>query len=226
MKRAASRATLPQPPPNAPAPPPNEVVLRSRRWWRGIWIVGAASMVLVGIAPLFLRSRKSADLTQAVSNARQIGFALGEYQEESGRFPSPFTLSPTSNEIFRELLTANVALTEGIFYARIPGARRPDEMMTKGETLKKGEVGFTYLLGTEPTDRPDRPLVVTPMIVGTKRFSPKGVQGRAVILTKDNSVRSLPIDRRGRVLLYGMDLMDPHHPVWEGRPPTIAWPEF
>ncbi len=79
----------------------------------------------------------------------------------------------------------------------------------------------------KPTDRPDRPLVVTPMVLETKRFHSNGVQGRkAVILTKDGCVRTFLIDRSGRVFGDGKDLMGPHHPVWEGHPPVIAWSDL
>lgn len=113
-----------------------------------------------------------------------------------------------------------------MFYAKGPGARRPDEITAGGEMLKKGEVGVSYLLGSQPTDLPDRPVVVTPLVPGTKRFDRKGLNGKVVVLFKNNSVTLFPIDRHGRVLLDGRDVMDPLHPVWEGRSPEIAWPEI
>jgi hypothetical protein len=53
---------LPQPPPDAPAPPPSEAALLSQRKWRQLLTVGLVSLgivvLLVLIAPLILRSRK------------------------------------------------------------------------------------------------------------------------------------------------------------------------
>ena len=56
-----------------------------------------------------------------------------------------------------------------MFYARITGTKRPDDIVTGGELLKKGECGFTYFMGAKATDNPSRPIVVTPMISGTDR---------------------------------------------------------
>ena len=106
---------------------------------------------------------------------------------------------------------------------RVKGARKPDHIMKAGEALKKGECGFSYLAGQ--TAAGNTPLLVTPLIPGTDRFDPKPFEGKAVILRMDNSVTSMPIREDGHVWINGMNLLDPHHPIWEGKPPTIAWPE-
>ena len=72
---------------------------------------------------------------------------------------------------------------------------------------------------------PSRPLVVTPLIPGTDRFDPKPFDGKAVILKMDNSVTSIPIQKDGHVLLNGRNILDPGHPIWDGKPPVIVWPE-
>ncbi|RYD29397.1 MAG: prepilin-type N-terminal cleavage/methylation domain-containing protein, partial [Verrucomicrobiaceae bacterium] len=38
-------------------------------------------------APMVIRQRKKADQTEAVSNARQVGLALFEFETEYGSFP-------------------------------------------------------------------------------------------------------------------------------------------
>ncbi|MGL5017616.1 MAG: hypothetical protein ACRDBP_05750 [Luteolibacter sp.] len=73
---------------------------------------------------------------------------------------------------------------------------------------------------------PSRPLVAAPMIPGTDRFDPKPFKGKAVVLKLDGSVYSLPIDKNGHVILESWNMMDPHHPVWKGHAPVIAWPEL
>lgn len=103
---------------------------------------------------------------------------------------------------------------------------KADNFCGGSDTLEKGECGFTYLLGAKITSRPDRPLVVAPMIPGTDRFDPKSMEGKAVILKLDNSVTSIPIDKHGHVIFQGRNLMDPHHPVWQGHAPAIAWPDL
>ncbi|RYD35399.1 MAG: hypothetical protein EOP85_19050 [Verrucomicrobiaceae bacterium] len=94
------------------------------------------------------------------------------------------------------------------------------------EMLKRGECGFTYFLGAIEGDNPKRPLLLTPMIPGTDRFDRKRFEGKAVILKMDNIVSTYSINEDGHVIFEGGNLMDPHHPVWEGRPPSIAWPDL
>ncbi|NQX02749.1 hypothetical protein HQ447_18975, partial [bacterium] len=104
-------------------------------------------------------------------------------------------------------------------------ALKPDDNFAGGEALKKGECGFTYFLGATALDNPRRPLVVTPMIPGTDRFDPKPFKGLAIFLSVDNSVTRLNIDRAGHGIVDGRNVMDPHHPIWDGHAPVIAWPE-
>lgn len=235
----------PQPPPNAPAPPPSEAALLSQRkwdWLKGAGIVSILILVLAVLtAPMTVRCRKRTNQTEAVSNARQIGLALFEFEQEYGKFPDESTIpevrdatgstldlgTVSSNDFFGQLIGAGIAESETIFYAKIDGTRKPDNVFDRaGEALKKGECGFTYFLGARYTDNPKRPLVVTAMISGTDRFDRKRFDGRAVILRMDNTVMSYNIDKNGHVIFEGRNLMDPAHPVWDGHAPAIAWPEL
>lgn len=234
---------LPQPPPNAPAPPPSEAALLSQKKWNQLLTVGLVSLgivvLLVLTAPLTLRSRKKADQVEAISNSRQIGLALFEFETEYGKFPDATTIAAvrsrtgtllplgakTSNDFFRQLIGSKIAQSEAIFYAKTRTTRKPDGLMTGSHALEKGECAFTYFLGATPRSKSSRPIVVTPMIPGTDRFDPKPFKGKAVILRIDNSVTSLSIDKAGHVIVDGRNLMDPHHPIWEGHAPVIAWPE-
>ena len=235
---------LPQPPPDAPAPPPSEAALLSKRKWNQLLTVGFVSLgilvLLVLTAPLTLRSRKKSYQTEAVNNARQIGLALFEFETEYGKFPDASTVAAvngktgtllplgakSSNDFFRQLLASGIAPSEQMFYAKNRNARKPDGLVAGSQALEKGECGFTYFLGATASDTPSRPLVVAPMIPGTDRFDPKPFKGKAVILKRDNSVTSLLINKDGHVIFQGRNLMDPYHPVWEGHAPVIAWPEF
>lgn len=234
---------LPQPPPNAPAPPPSEEAKRSRRWWRGIWITGLLSiigMLLLGRTYFGRRGCGPRDHMEASSNARQIGLAMLEFQYEYGKYPDTTTIAAvqsatgnvipsgtkTSNDFFRQLFAAGMAQSEPMFYAKNRDSHKPDGYMAGSHLLEKGECGFTYFLGAIDGGNPKRPIVVAPMIPGTDRFDPKALEGKAVILNMDNSVTSLPIDKDGHVFLDGRNLMDPHHPIWEGHAPVIAWPDL
>lgn len=234
---------LPQPPPDAPAPPPSEAAILSRRKWKWLWIVGVFSMVIVTLLliPLFIRPRHHHhNQTEAVSNARQIGLALFEFETAYGKFPDATTIpavqketgtllslgTTSSNDFFRQLIAAEIAQSESMFYSKNAGIRKPDNIFDTTHALEKGECGFTYFLGATETGNPSRPLVVAPMIPGTDRFDPKPFEGKAVILKADNSVTSLPIDKHGHIFVAGRNLMDPQHPIWDGHPPVIAWPDL
>ena len=110
-------------------------------------------------APMVIRQRKKADQTEAVSNARQIGLAMIEIENEYGNYPdsttaptvtaatgSLLTLTGTnSNDYFRQLLAGNFTQSETIFYEKIANAKKPDNNISGAEALKEGEVGFGYI---------------------------------------------------------------------------------
>lgn len=229
-----------QPPPDVSPPPPSEQARRSWRIGRAIWVVGTVSILLLFMLARFgLKSRRQPPQKDALSNARQIGMALFEFETEYGKFPDEDTIGKvasdtgtkmnlgrkSSNDFFRQLMASGITDWEGMFYANLKRGPGPDEITTGHRALEKGECGFTYLRGAKSTDHPMRPIVVTPMISGTKPFDRKPFDGYAVVLRLDNSVISLPINRDGHIMVDGRNLMDPGHPIWEGHPPVIAWPE-
>ncbi len=176
-------------------------------------------------------------MPEVVSNARQIGLALFEFEVEYESYPSPKTIAEvqaknpsglhlgtkTSNDYFRQLIAAEITASERLFYAKVPGARKPDDVILPGRALEAGECGFAYLMSDSQIE--DRPLVVTPLIPGTNRFDRKPFDGKAIVLRGDNSVIRYAIDKDGHARVGGVILLDPSHPVWEGKGLTIAWPE-
>jgi len=189
---------------------------------------------------MVIRCPKKAPQTEAVSNARQIGLALFEFESEFGCMPdfsTPKSVikktgtrlslgNKSSNDFFRQVIAAEIVQSEHMFYAHVAGTRKPDNVFTGYKALEKGECGFTYFIGATDSCDPNRPLVVIPMIPGTDRFDPKPFEGKAVVLRADNSVTSLTIDKQGHAVFEGKNLMDPKHPVWQGKPPSIAWPDL
>ncbi len=63
------------------------------------------------------------------------------------------------------------------------------------------------------------------MLPGTGLFDRKALGGKAVILRQDNSVSTYIIQQDGTVTDNEMDILDPAQPFWEGKAPTIRWPE-
>jgi hypothetical protein len=217
--------------------------LDSLSWWKrsGVWIVG---ILVIAVAFFSTPPRGgckiSAVQVEAVNNARQIGLALSEFAREYGTMPDAGTIekvrqntgtdlklgTKSSNDFFRQLLAANTVQSESMFFAMISGTHKPDNVFTGAKALEKGECGFTYLPGAFDGCDPRRPVAVTPMIPSTDRFDPKPFKGKAVVLRMDSSVTSIPITKDGHLIVSGMNLFDPSHPIWQGKPPVIAWPDL
>ncbi len=196
--------------------------------------------VLAGLmAPLVIRQRNKANQTEAISNARQIGLLLFEFETEYGSYPDDATATAvadatttpkisgnSSNARFRQLIRSGMAQSEKMFYAHIPGIHKPDNLIDGEHALEQGECGFAYIENLVTKDKVSRPIAMTPFIPGTTRFDPQPFSGKAVVLWTDNSVRSMSIDRKsGEVMLDGRNLLDSAHPIWGGKPPVFALPE-
>lgn len=238
--------TLPQPPPGVPAPSAGPEARRSKCWMKAIIWMGVGSvtmMVLAGlVAPLVLRAAKKAPSTQALSNARQIGLALFDFESDYGKFPDASTIADvksatgttwhlkddTSNDLLKQLIAAGITTSEEIFFARIFGSKKPDNVIASNrQTLARGQCGFAYILGGGSKSDPARPLIVSPLIPGTLLFDPQPFEGKAVVLRPDNSAVTLKIQPDGRVLgLGGKDIFDPSQPYWGGVAPVVKWADL
>jgi hypothetical protein len=175
-----------------------------------------------------------------VNNARQIGLVMMEFDMEYGKYPDSTTIAAvqaatgnivppgtkTSNDFFRQFFAAEMTQREDMFYAKSKSTHKQDGLTAGIHFLEKGECGFTYFLGAIASDNPKRPLVVSSMIPGTDRFDPRPLEGKVAILHRDNTVTRLPIDKDGHVLVDGRNMMEPHHPIWDGHAPVIAWPDL
>jgi prepilin-type N-terminal cleavage/methylation domain-containing protein len=205
-------------------------------------------------APMVIRQRKKADQTEAVSNARQVGLALFEFETEYGSFPegslgqqindsTGSTLAPTaiatSNDAFRQLIAAGIASSETMFFCKTAySTLKPDNIMdTQQNALKRGEVGFGYLMNTttafSTAGNPGRPIIAAPLeyngAFATGKFDKEIYDNKAVILKIDNSATSVTINQDGfAVLGGGKKLLDVGNgTIWgdSGVQPTIINPE-
>ena len=210
-------------------------------------ILGYAGFAILAVAvlagmmvPVMLSTKKNADRLEAMANAKSIGCTLLTFELDYGMLPcdasagevkkknpeTNLTLgNASSNDYFRQLIAGGCVDTEMVFYAKTAACHRPDGCMDGDEALKKGECGFSYILGAATNTSPPQPMVVTPLIPGTDRFDPQPFGRKAIIVWTDGSSQLMPIDSNGHVLDEGANLLDPSHPVWQGKTPRIAWPE-
>ena len=205
-------------------------------------------------APMVIKQRNKANQTEAVSNARQVGFAMFEFENEYGSFPdatlgetintsvggdlvAPTTIS-SSNDAFTQLLAAGIATSEQMFYCKTAySTLKPDNVFTKKEdALKKGDVGFGYMMNTDnkafsASGNSGRVLIATPLKYSgsftAKQFDKDAYDSKAVILKMDNSVTSLQINKDGEAVLGGVKKLfdEGTDTVWgEGVTPTMVNP--
>ena len=180
--------------------------------------------------------RNKARLVTAINHLRQIGIALFEFDTEYGGLPDEKTAvtvkeatesdadlkAATANDCFYQIFVAGIVDDSSYFtFEKRDPDKRPD--VRKTGHLEKCE--FSILAIENFAGNPSMPLVVAPLVKGKETFDPVALGGRAVVLCLDNSVRSFPIEKDGRVLMNGMDLFDPRQPFWNGEVPEIRWPE-
>ncbi len=232
--------TLPQPPPDAPAPSPGPAETKSREKLVWLLILGIGSILGLFCIPLLTRRSHSKidDQTATVSNLRQIGLALFEFDIEYGSYPDAATaakLQPgtsltlgtrSSNNFFTQLLVANITQSERMFHVRYPGSVPPDGVFdTDSTALARGECVFAYVVGGSSASPLGTPVAFGPFAPGTRHVDPGSNRGKGSILRNDNSVQSSDLDAAGNIIINGMDLLDSRQPFWYGRKPEVKWPE-
>lgn len=225
------------------SPPPDSSLLnRQPKWFKPVFYGAIVTSILFIIAlalPLLVPTRGSHPGKDEISNARQIGLALFEFETDYGEFPSPATrplvekdfgttidlAGTSSNALFRQLFAAGITQSESLFFAKTKGSRKPDGDITPGNILEPGTCGFSYIPGLSSKDDPATPLALTPLIPGTTTFDPKPFNGKAVVLHIDNSVRTYDIEKDGHIYRDGINLLSSKHPIWKGKAPDIRNPE-
>jgi prepilin-type N-terminal cleavage/methylation domain-containing protein len=195
-------------------------------------------------APMVIRQRKKADQTEAVSNSRQIGLCLFEFETEYGNFPDDDTAQVVAsnteitvstgndaNAKFRQLIRAGIAQSETMFYAKAVYTKKPDNSFNNdSKALENGEVGFSLMMksggkGLSAAGNPSRPICATPFTQQLSgEFDYDMYDGKAVILKLDNSVTSLNIVKSsGAVRMNGKSLtQDGENTVW-GAQNQVEW---
>jgi hypothetical protein len=177
--------------------------------------------------PVIWNSTKKMDMTQAISNSKQIYLVLLDFENDMGKFPDDETAAkaelhafrgPHSNDYLGQLIAGGYAKTEQIFYAydkRYP--RKPDDLISPPEQiLQKGECGFGYVMieekgkerGLSSKDNGGLPLVVAPIVNSLGVFETKSYAGRGVYLRVDGSARNERLDSNNKVRVGPLTLFD------------------
>jgi len=199
-------------------------------------VVIAIIATLAGVgAPVIISQQKKGARTEAISNSKQIGMAMFNFDQDYGSYPSTATGtevttnnpdsgltfgSTNSNDYFRQLIAAGYIDSEKPFYAKAPYTKKPDNAMTAAKALAAGEVGFAYIMATstEPltsSGNSGRPLIVAAVANGASdgTFDTDIYDKKAVIFRIDNSAAIetvRPSDKKvivggGKTLLQGGD---------------------
>lgn len=174
-------------------------------------------------APMILRQQKQAAKTEAISNAKQIGLALLEFDQEYGSYPDSDTAETvqestgtelnlsgnSSNDYLRQLIAMGVQ-SEQIFFTKTPYTRKPDDAINGTKALEAGEVGFGYVMldqstGQNTSGNPGRTVLATPLLNAAEdwTFDPDPYGGKAVVLKLDSSATALTIRDRDKKLSVG-----------------------
>ena len=198
-------------------------------------------------APMVIRQRKKADQTEAVNNARQIGLALMEFENEYSSFPDStvtagavFTATgnqpktgSSANALFQQLFAAGYTQSEAMFYCKAAYSKKPDgDISSSTKALDAGECGFGIIMnGTaafNASSNPGRPICAAPFTsdLDGDNFDKDIFDGKAVILKIDNSVVSANINPTSKkVTLNGKLLLDTSAgSLFEGATPGFALP--
>lgn len=225
--------------PSQPPPGPDHIEGAPSEGWRGptkkgFWwnVVFTVMLIIIAIGcglPLILVQGKGAERTMVISNAKQVSLALIEFDQDYGQFSDHSTAAAvraatrsllsfkgsSSNAMLRQLIP-DYASSENLFFTRHPDLpkRGPDEVITPGQALKPGEVGFGYLAGLDTSMNPGTPLLVGNLKIGTHEFWDSPMGGKAVILNLDSSADG-PLIRSSDskvVVGGGLTLFDPTAP--------------
>lgn len=190
----------------------------------GFGLIGLVAMLAGIMVPLIISTEKTDRRSEAMANAKSIGLALHNFEQDYGSYPSAATAkqvqssnpdsgyifgSEYSNDYFRQLISAGYADSEKTFYAKSAYTKKPDNAMKDGKCLEAGEVGFGYIMASasEALSSKNRefPVIVWPLFNASSdgTFDPLTYNRKAVVLRIDNSASTAPIRPSDKKVLIG-----------------------
>lgn len=199
--------------------------MKTKKWTRKgftlveLLVVIAIIVALAALAtPAILRQRKKMDMTQAISNSKQIYLVLQDFDQDFGNFPDQNTATQSqelqqftgnfSNQLLGQLIAGGYTRSEEIFFAKggnPAGNKKPDDVINPvARILTQGECGFAYVLvtggstsggtprGLSSSDNGGIPILCAPVQTGGNDavFKPDPYDNRGVYLRVDGSARS------------------------------------
>ncbi|MFM2170860.1 MAG: hypothetical protein RI957_1089 [Verrucomicrobiota bacterium] len=192
-----------------------ETVRRQTDWYFLLKFVLVFLFVLAVLAffmtPSILRAPKKLEMTQAISNSKQVYLVLLDFEADHGKFPDDSTATKhaklhgfhgaCSNRYLGQLIAGGYTKSEEIFYAfdKRYGKRRADDVISPmTRILEKGECGFSYVMveemaarrGLSTQDNGGIPVLVAPLLNEWGSCEKKSYDGRGVYLRVDGSARS------------------------------------
>lgn len=193
-------------------------------------VVMAIIATLASIAtPVILTKKKEADLTQTISNAKQIYLALFTFDQEFLSFPNELTATRSlpsnglpegaandANDCYNQLIIAGTTnKAESIFFAKGASAVKPDDDIMGGKSLEAGENGFGYVMGLGSGSPTGSVVAMAPLATGsTDTFNPNPYGDKAVILKLDGSASAERINTSGKIIKNGTNLFSAEYPGW------------
>jgi prepilin-type N-terminal cleavage/methylation domain-containing protein len=182
-------------------------------------VVIAIIVALAALAtPAILKQRKKMDMTQAISNSKQIYLVLMDFEQDMGTFPDQNTATQSqelqaftgnfANQLLGQLIAGGYTKSEEIFFAKggnPAGNRKPDDVINPVQRiLTQGECGFSYVQvtggaggaggvrGLSTSDNGGIPILCAPVQTGGTDavFKTDPYDNRGVYLRVDGSARS------------------------------------
>jgi hypothetical protein len=179
--------------------------------------------------PAIIKSPQKTNMTNAISNSKQIYLVLMDFENDYGKFPDDETAAmenylntwrgPHANDYLGQLIAGGFTKSEDIFYAydnRFSKKKPDNEISPQSEILQKGECGFSYVLveekgkvrGLSTSDNGGIPILATPLVDTSGACEAKSHDWRGVYLRVDGSARSERLDSYNKVRVGPQTLFD------------------
>lgn len=214
-----------------------------------IVVAFVALILIVMMFPTVLKSHKKSEMTQAISNSKQVYLIILEFESDYGNFPDDQTAAktaklhafhgPYSNDCLGQLIAGGYTNSEEIFHAFDKRYRKkPNDVISPpDEILQKGECGFGYVLvedqsknmlrGLSSSDNGGLPILVAPLVDSSGHIEPQSYENRGIYLRVDGSVRSERLDSQNNMLGESTPIFEAGESSLWGRDltPVILLPE-